>query len=86
MGTYSCRRIDSRVKRASSSGVRIMLRTLSEKKPLLRISVAACGNFGIYGWFFDYECGFLLKEPIFSSCGSTSLQKGVETTYSLKEM
>ena len=38
---------------------------------------------------FDYECGFLLKETIFSSCGSTTTEmdeKGVETTYSLKEM
>ena len=39
---------------------------------------------------FDYECGFLLKETIFSSCGSSTTtdmdEKGVETTYSLKEM
>ena len=37
---------------------------------------------------FDYECGFLLKETIFSSCGSstTEMDEGVETTYSLKEM
>lgn len=71
MGTYSCRRIDSRVKRASSSGVRIsMLCTLNKRKLMAWRHVAIL----VFMGGFDYECGFLLKETIFSSCGSSTTE------------
>ena len=78
MGTYSCRKIDNRVKRTSSFGVKIYVPLMNESLFL------ACSNFRIYGRFRLWM-RVLLKKPIFSSCGSTiGVEKGVETTYSLE--